>query len=122
MAIKEQATMEANVDDFIALNQAGQALQLCEKYYAANVRMLNNGEVFAETMREAYDKQKGFVEAVTAFDIRLISKDIQATTATLVFHYQMTTATDSLDFTGKHVQQWKDSKIQQEEYFSLPSV
>jgi len=31
--------------------------------------MLNNGAVFAESMRESYDKQKGFVASVKTFDV-----------------------------------------------------
>lgn len=35
------------VDDYIVMNQAGLALELCEKYYQENVIMLNNGQIFA---------------------------------------------------------------------------
>ena len=40
------------IDDFVAMNKAGLVLELCEKYYDENVTMLNNGQVFAKSMRE----------------------------------------------------------------------
>jgi hypothetical protein len=63
------------------MNQAGLVLELCEKHYAEDAIMLNNGEVFAESMREAHDKQKGFVDAVSDFDVRLISRQIEGDVA-----------------------------------------
>lgn len=53
--------MQKLIDDFIALNTAGKVLELCEKYYDANVLMLSNGEIFAQSMKEAYKKQKFFL-------------------------------------------------------------
>jgi hypothetical protein len=112
--------MHKLINDFIEMNQAGLVLELCEKHYAENVIMLNNGIVFAESMHEAYNKQKGFVDSIVAFDVRLISKVVNGFISELTFHYKMT-ATDSsvMDFTGKHVQTWKNRKIVREEYFSI---
>jgi hypothetical protein len=62
------------VDDFVVMNQAGKVLELCQKYYDENVIMLNNGQVFAKSMRESYDKQKAFVESVEEFNVELVSK------------------------------------------------
>jgi hypothetical protein len=108
------------VDDFIEMNQAGLVLALCEKYYDEHVVMLNNGTVFAESMREAYDKQNGFVGSIVEFDVKLVSKVITGNVSELTFHYKMTGADSNLvEFTGKHVQTWKNKKIVREEYFSV---
>ena len=40
--------------------------------------MHNNGSVFARSMKESYDKQKGFVESVEKFDVKLVSSLIKA--------------------------------------------
>ncbi|MBQ0756924.1 MAG: hypothetical protein KBT66_16395 [Amphritea sp.] len=112
--------MQELIDDFIEMNQAGLVLELCEKHYDENVVMLNNGTVFAESMREAYDKQKGFVSKIVEFDVKLVSKVISGDTSELVFHYKMTGAdAQVMEFTGKHVQTWKNNKIVREEYFSI---
>ena len=66
--------MHSLVDGFIEMNQAGRVLELCERYYDDNVLMLNNGQVFAKSMRESYDKQKGFVGSVKEFNVELLSK------------------------------------------------
>ena len=108
------------VDDYIAMNQAGLVLELCEKYYDENVMMLNNGQVFAESMRESYNKQKGFVESVKEFNVELISKNIDGNVSELVFHYKMTGSDSTVnEFTGKHTQTWKNDKIFKEEYVSI---
>ena len=112
--------MRELVDDFIEMNQAGLVLALCEKYYDEHVVMLNNGTVFAESMREAYDKQNGFVGSIVEFDVKLVSKVITGNVSELTFHYKMTGADSNLvEFTGKHVQTWKNKKIVREEYFSV---
>lgn len=112
--------MNSLVDDFIFMNQAGMVLELCEKYYDENVTMLNNGQVFAESMRESYDKQKGFVESVAEFNVELVSKTITDNVAELIFHYKMTGSDSKVNkFTGKHIQTWKNDKIIKEEYVSI---
>ena len=112
--------MQELVDDFIAMNQSGLVLELCEKYYDGNVLMLNNGSIFAESMKEAYDKQKGFVESIKEFNVKLVSKKIEQDVSELIFHYKMTTADFKvIEFTGKHVQKWKNRKIIKEEYESI---
>ena len=68
--------MQELVDDFIAMNIGGRVLELCEKYYHEQVLMLNNGSLFAESMKESYEKQEGFVAAVQKFDIKLLSSHI----------------------------------------------
>lgn len=112
--------MDELVDDLIKLNQSGQILELCEKYYDERVLMLNNGTIFAESMQEAYDKQKGFVDSVAEFEINLISKKIEGNVSELIFHYKMT-ANDAkvTEFTGKHTQYWNHQKIVKEEYESI---
>ncbi len=108
------------VDDFIVMNQAGMVLELCEKYYDENVLMLNNGQVFAKSMRESYDKQKGFVESVKEFNVELVSKIITGNVSELIFHYKMTGSDSAVnEFTGKHIQTWKNDKIIKEEYVSI---
>jgi hypothetical protein len=108
------------IDDFIAMNQAGLVLELCKKYYDENVVMLNNGQVFAESMQESYDKQKGFVESVKAFNVELVSKNIAGNISELTFNYKMTAADSTInEFTGKHIQTWKNNKIIKEEYVSI---
>lgn len=108
------------IDDFISMNQAGLVLEMCEKYYDENVIMLNNGTVFAESMRDSYNKQKGFVESVKAFSVTLISKHLEGNVSELVFHYKMTSSDSTVnEFTGKHIQTWKNKKIVREEYLSI---
>ena len=108
------------VDDFIIMNQAGMVLELCEKYYDENVIMLNNGQVFAESMRESYDKQKGFVKSVKEFDVELVSKKMTENVSELIFQYKMTNSDSSVnEFTGKHTQTWINGKIVREEYVSV---
>ena len=84
--------MQQEVDDFIEMNTSGMVLELCEKYYDENVLMLNNGTVFAESMKESYEKQKGFVALVKEFDVKLLSSKIEGNVSELVFHYKMTGA------------------------------
>jgi len=108
------------IDDFIVMNQAGLVLELCEKYYDANVIMLNNGQVFAKSMRESYDKQKGFIESVKEFNVELVSKKITGNVSELIFYYKMTGSDLAVnEFTGKHIQTWKNEKIIKEEYVSI---
>ncbi len=112
--------MDKLINGFIALNCSGKILELCETYYADELVMLNEGEVFASSIREAYEKQAGYVDAVEEFDIRLVSKEIVGDVSTLVFDYKMTTKDGkNMAFTGKHVQAWRGKKIIREEYFSL---
>ena len=108
------------VDNYIEMNQAGLVLQLCEKYYDENVIMLNNGQFFAKSMRESYDKQKGFVESVKEFSVELVSKKIDGNVSELIFNYKMTSSDSTVnEFTGKHIQTWKNDKIIKEEYVSI---
>jgi len=108
------------IDDFIAMNQAGLVLELCEKYYDENVIMLNNGQIFSESMREFYDKQKGFVKSVKAFTVELVSKNINGNIVELTFNYKMIGSDSTVnEFTGKHIQTWKNDKIIKEEYVSV---
>ena len=115
--------MHELVDDFIEMNRAGLVLELCEKYYDENIVMLDNGNVFAESMREAYNKQNGFVGSIIEFDVKLLSKIVTGNVSELTFHYKMIGADSTvIDFTGKHVQTWKSKKIVREEYFSVEKI
>jgi hypothetical protein len=108
------------IDDFVEMNTDGRILDLCEKYYAANVLMLNNGTVFAESMKESYEKQKGYVGSVKEFDVKLVSSKIEGNVSELVFHYRMTGSDSKInEFTGKHIQTWSNGKIVKEEYFAI---
>jgi G:T/U-mismatch repair DNA glycosylase len=108
------------VDDFIEMNQAGLVLELCEKYYDTNVVMLSNGSVFAESMKESYNKQKKFIDSVIEFDVTLVSKIVKDNISELIFSYKMLGADSNItQFTGKHVQTWKGNKIVREEYSSI---
>jgi len=108
------------IDDFVVMNKAGLVLELCEKYYDESVLMLNNGNVFAESMKESYEKQKGFVGSVKEFDVNLLSSKIKGNVSELTFHYKMTGADSKINkFTGRHTQTWKDGKIVKEEYVSI---
>ena len=112
--------MQNLIDDFVEMNADGRVLELCEKYYDENVLMLNNGTVFAESMKESYEKQKGFVGSVKEFDVKLLSSKIEGNVSELVFHYKMTGADSKInEFSGKHIQTWKNGKIVKEEYFSI---
>jgi hypothetical protein len=112
--------VQQEVDDFVNMNTSGMVLELCEKYYADDVLMLNNGSVFAESMRESYDKQKGFVSSVKEFDVKLLSSEITNNIAELTFRYKITGADSTInEFTGKHIQTWKNGKIVREEYLSI---
>ena len=112
--------MHELVDDYIEMNQAGLVLELCEKHYDENVIMFNNGALFADSMRESYNRQKKFVDSIVESDVKLVSKVVDGNVSELTFHYKMT-GTDSsvIAFTGKHVQTWKNEKIVREEYFSI---
>ena len=112
--------MQKLVDDFVSMNMNGQVLELCEKYYDENVLMLNNGVVFAESMKESFDKQKGFVGSVKEFDVKLLSSRIEGNVSDLIFHYKMTGRDSKVsEFTGRHIQTWKKGKIVKEEYLSV---
>lgn len=112
--------MQKLIDDFISMNTKGLVLELCEKYYDENVLMLNNGAVFAESMQESYEKQKGFVGAVKEFDVKLVSSKIEGNVSDLTFQYKMTGNDSKVsEFTGRHIQTWKNGKIVQEEYLSV---
>ena len=112
--------MQQEIDDFVVMNTSGMVLELCEKYYDDNVLMLNNGAIFAKSMRESYDKQKGFVASIKEFDVQLLCSEITDNRAELTFAYKMT-GSDSLvsEFTGKHIQTWRNGKIVREEYLSI---
>ncbi len=108
------------VDDFINMNRAGLVLELCKKYYDENVIMLNNGQVFANSMGESYEKQKGFIEAIKEFNVELLSKKIDGDVAELIFNYKMTNFDLIInEFTGKHIQMWNNGKIIKEKYVSI---
>jgi hypothetical protein len=112
--------MHELIDDFIKMNQAGLVLELCEKFYDENVVMLNNGTVFAESMRESYNKQKGFVESVVEFDVKLVSQLFTDNVVELVFDYKMKGVDSKVnEYRGKHAQTWINQKIVREEYFSI---
>ncbi len=112
--------MQELIDDFVLMNKAGLVLELCEKYYAKNVLMLNNGVVFAESMAESYEKQKGFVGSIKEFEVNLLSSNIKDNVCELTFHYKMTGADSNVnEFTGRHTQTWQDGKIIKEEYLTL---
>ncbi|MEH6403770.1 MAG: hypothetical protein V7750_10390 [Sneathiella sp.] len=112
--------MLKQIDEFIRMNQAGLVLELCERFYAENVIMMNNGSVFASSMKEAYEKQAGFIGKVKEFDVKLISKVIEANMSELTFHYKMTSENLTItEFTGKHIQTWHNQKIIREEYQSI---
>lgn len=112
--------MKELIDDFIAMNQKGLVLELCEKYYDESVLMINNGSVFARSLKESYDKQKGFIESVEKFDVKLVSSIVNGNIAELTFHYKMTSANSQVnEFVGKHIQIWKNQKIVKEEYESI---
>ena len=111
--------MQKIIDDYIAMNIEGRVLELCQKYYAKNVLMLNNGKVFAESMQESYDKQKKYIGLVTEFEVKLLSAKIQGNVSELVFQYKMTGADSVNEFTGKHIQTWEQQKIVREEYLSI---
>ena len=112
--------MQSLIDDFIKMNQAGLVLELCEKHYDENVLMLNNGEIFASSMQESYDKQKGFVDSIKESEVNLISSVINKNVAELTFHYKMIGLNSQVnEFTGKHIQTWENGKIIKEEYVSI---
>jgi hypothetical protein len=115
--------MQSLVDDFITMNQAGQVIELCHKYYDENVLMLNNGVVFAKTRQESIDKQQGYLSAVKEFDVKLVEKNIIENIAELTFAYKITGADGNPhQFIGKHIQTWHKGKIIKEEYLSLEQV
>jgi hypothetical protein len=112
--------VQLEIDGFIHMNTRGMVLELCTKYYADDVLMLNNGVVFAESMTESYDKQKGFVSSVKAFDVKLVMSKITNNIVELTFDYKMMGHDSSInEFTGKHIQTWVNGKIIREEYVSM---
>jgi hypothetical protein len=120
MLLREYGVMHDLIEDFIEMNQQGLVLELCEKYYDDNVLMLSNGATFAGSMREAYDKQKGYVKSVSEFNVKLISKIVNKNIVELTFHYKMKIADSQInEYSGKHIQTWENNKIVREEYFSI---
>lgn len=113
--------MQDCIDDYIAMNEAGQVLELCQKYYATEVLMLSDGEVFAESMQQAFEKQKGFVDAIRSAEVALVSQEREGNQVALVFDYKITTDTATMVFTGEHLQTWRSGKIIKEVYRSLKS-
>lgn len=112
--------MNEFVDGFVDMNINGNIKDLCEKYYAPGVLMLNNGAVFATSQREAYEKQKGFVLSIATKDITLLSKEVTGSVSELIFHYVMETHNgQKMDFVGKHTQEWDNGVILKEEYESV---
>jgi len=112
--------MQHLVDDFIKMNKEGQVLALCKKYYHDEVVMLSNGDLFAKSMTEAYEMQKGFVESIASFEVKLISKQLRGNISELVFHYKLIGLDETLnEFTGKHIQTWQGDKIIHEEYLNV---
>jgi len=112
--------MHEFIEDYIQMNQQGLVLELCEKYYDDNVVMLSNGVLFAESMKQAYDKQKGYVQSVSEFNVKLISKVVNKSIVELTFHYKMTGADFKVnEYCGKHIQTWVNNKIVREEYLSV---
>lgn len=112
--------MQTVLDDYIEMNQAGQVLELCKKYYHENVFMLSNGAVFAQSMQEAYEKQKGFIGSVKSFDVILMSQKVKGNIVELIFNYNIVGENAKVvSFTGKHIQTWEKNKIVKEEYHSI---
>jgi hypothetical protein len=117
---KTASDLSSLVDHLVELNVTGQVLTLCKTYFAENILMLSDGNVFATSMQEAHDKQKGFVEAVKKFEVTLIEKKCSGNRAELTFRYKMTGADDAItEFVGQHIQTWLDGKIVKEEYLSI---
>lgn len=109
--------MNKLVDDFIEMNCRGKVLELCKKYYAEDLHMTSNGELFASSKNEAHDKQKPFIDNIKEFDVSLESKKITNNMATLVFSYRMTTKDlKQISFNGKHTQTWKEGLIIKEAF------
>jgi len=112
--------MQQLIDDFIKMNKEGQVLALCEKYYHDEVVMFSNGDLFAQSMTEAYEIQKGFADSIASVDIQLISQHLKGNISELVFHYKMIGLDETLnEFTGKHIQTWQGNKIIREEYLTV---
>jgi len=110
-------SLDESITDFINMNEAGQVLALCKKHYAKDVVMLNDGEVFASSMQESFDKQKVFVDEIKESSVKLVSKEIEGNVSKLIFHYKMKNNKDqAFEFTGEHIQHWKNGKIIKEEY------
>ena len=112
--------MQKLIDDYISMNVAGRVLELCEKHYDKNVLMLSNGEVFAKSMQESYEKQKAFIDSVQKYDVVLLSSSMAGNISELTFRYTMTGADlKENTFTGRHIQTWKNGKIVKEEYSAI---
>ena len=109
--------LDTLINGFIQLNMEGKILQLCEKYYADEIVMTSDGKPFASSRAEAAAKQKPYVDAIAAFVITLISKDVDGDKAEITFHYDITTTENrNFVFTGKHIQHWVDGKVIREDY------
>lgn len=105
------------VDGHIELTQAGRFTEICERYYDPHVKVFYDGAVLAESMREAYDKQKGYMESLAEFDVKFVSKKIEGNVTELVFHYKMTFANSRIrEFMGKHVLCWHEHRIVKEDF------
>lgn len=107
------------IDDYISMTEAGRILDQCRKYYADQVEMLSNGNLFASSQDEAYLKQQLFLKEIDEMNIKLLSRSIDGLTSKLVFTYAVTFASGKSEkFTGTHDQEWNQGKIIRENFTS----
>ena len=103
--------LERNLFDLVIVDEASQlAVERALPFlYRANHVIIAGDE-----------KQKGFVESVKEFDVKLISQIVEDNYAELTFDYKMIGESSNVtNFVGKHIQTWKNGKIIKEEYISV---
>tara|TARA_R110002096_G_scaffold217936_5_gene406046 strand:+ start:389 stop:736 length:348 start_codon:yes stop_codon:yes gene_type:complete len=112
--------MENSVDTLIEMNVSGRVLDLCKEFYDPDIVMVSDGEIFASSMQEAYDKQKSFIDSVRKFDVKLLTKNIAGDTSVIEFEYSLLNSDSKVShFFGRHTQTWAGGKIIKEVYETI---
>ena len=112
--------MEGSVDTLIEMNVSGRVLELCKEFYDPDIVMVSDGEIFANSVQEAHDKQKSFIDSVSEFDVTLLSKNIAGDTSVLEFEYSLLNRDSKVSqFCGRHTQTWAGGKIVKEVYETI---
>lgn len=112
--------MKSSVDTLIEMNISGRVLELCKEFYDPDIVMVSDGKIFANSMHEAHDKQRPFIESVSKFNVNLLSKNIAGDTAILEFEYSLLSRESEVSqFCGRHTQTWAGGKIVKEVYETI---
>lgn len=115
------AALRARVEQMVDMLNRGQLLECMQAFYAPDVRVFENDFPFAESMSEAVDRQRPFVDGCSRIDgdVHLAYLDLGRGISVL----ENRTKYDHPEngpgqVAGLHVLYWHDEMITREEYFS----